>query len=547
MKLPPHYQEFRNPKVFYPDPKSVELDRVLINFFLLLRCDGFRPASRGRPRASAERVEHHLDQLAAMPGVEGFDDHREVAKAWLESDIFDLVNRGTARESVASLRPLHLDAHKIRVAKACRDYNVADALYAFLEFGEPQALRDLKQYLDRGRDAGTSQYDGRENLDIETLTVLKLVAELPAQHPSGERAAPERPTCIGQARVLCDDVQRLLAYQDEVPRPVMIDYLKTIFGLHVALYTLRLSRQLAGWIEDRRAHPTCRNCPVHGAKAVPFEGCPYPQHFMVDMGGDFRSRTAEMAQESAAAEYGRLAVLTRSLFTMNQLLRFARDEGTIHIPPDAFEVPSLLDEHAAELNAEFRYRLKELRSANENDESGLGPEELAILDAGLDPFDTFIELVTHVRQAHHVRYLHQMLDKLFQKNADAGALVQGRSQANPRRWKLGGRLLEVFVQIAVLRWTESAGRKEFYTEPMLVDDFVRWVEDRYGFGVLAGEGRSVATEDHRAFRDNVRALKDRLREIGFYDDVSDAYNAQTIRPRYSVHRTIAHHSDGGSA
>jgi hypothetical protein len=31
-------------------------------------------------------------------------------------------------------------------------------------------------------------------------------------------------------------------------------------------------------------------------------------------------------------------------------------------------------------------------------------------------------------------------------------------------------------------------------------------------------------------------LKDRLREIGFYDDLSDAYNAQTIRPRYRLDR-----------
>ena len=32
----------------------------------------------------------------------------------------------------------------------------------------------------------------------------------------------------------------------------------------------------------------------------------------------------------------------------------------------------------------------------------------------------------------------------------------------------------------------------------------------------------------------MRAFKDRLREIGFYDDLSDAYTAQTIRPRYEL-------------
>lgn len=534
MKLKPEHQEFRNPKVFYPDPKSVDLDRVLVNFFLLLKCDGQRPASKARPKKSAETMEHHVDALIALGGVRGFEEHRDVAKAWLESDVFDLVNRGSPREAVASLRPLHLDAHKIRIAKHCRDYNVADALYAMMESGGPQALRDLRDYLAVGRDAGTKKYDGNSDLDLETLAVLKLVEGIPDMTGSGEKAAQDPPTCIGQSRVLCDDVQRLLAYRNAVPRPVMIDYLKTVFGLHVASYTLRLSRQLAGWIEARESHPTCRSCPVHGAKGDPFAECPYQQTFTVDMGGDYRARTAQVAQESAAAEYARLASLTKSLFTMNQLLRYAKEEKALGIAVDPFEVPALLAKELPQFDADFKAKLKQIRSENESDEEQLSPEERAILEAGLSPFDTFIELVTHVRQAHHVKYLREMLDKLFQKNGDAGALVQGRSAANPRRWKLGGRLLEVFVQIAVLEWTEDQGKKRFYTEPMLVDDFVRWVERRYGFSVASRRSTGPTMDDHHAFRENVRGIKDRLREIGFYDDVSDAYNAQMIRPRYHV-------------
>src|ERR1039457_2187436 len=126
MKLSKQDQEFRNPKLFYPDPKSVDLDRVLVNLFLLLRCNGTRPVSRGRPKAGVEKIEYHVDQLSKLAGVSGIAEHPEVAKGWLESDIFDIVNRGTSREAVSSLRPLHLDAHKLRVAKHCRDYNVAD-------------------------------------------------------------------------------------------------------------------------------------------------------------------------------------------------------------------------------------------------------------------------------------------------------------------------------------------------------------------------------------------------------------------------------------
>jgi hypothetical protein len=538
MKLRQQDQEFRNPKLFYPDPKNIDLDRVLINFFLLLRCNGMRPATRGRQRTTVEQVDHHLEQLVAMGGTAGFAEQADVAKAWLESDIFDLVNRGGQNEAVASLRPLHLEAHKIRVAKHCRDYNVADALYAALEFGGNEALRQLREYLDNGRDPHTSRYDGHTPLDLETLTVLKLVENLPSLHPSGERVAPAPPICIGQARVLCDDVQRLLVYADVVPRPVMIEYLKTIFGLHVAMYTLRLARQLTGWIHDRQAHPVCLACPVHGTRNLPFEGCPYQQTFVVDMGGDYRSRMAQLAQESAEAEYGRLGDLIKALFTMNQLLRYAREERALGVGEEPQEVLKFLASAPPQFDADFRARLNLLRRENETNDETLPPEERAILDAGLPPFDAFIELVTHVRQRHHQKYLTQMMDKLLQKNSDAGALVQGRSAANPRRWHLGGRFLEVCVQMAVLRTTEVDGRRCFYSEPMLVEDFLAWLEARYGFAVGAsspeGHGRAETVEEHRAFRENVRAFKDRLREIGFYDDLSDAYNAQTIRPRYPI-------------
>lgn len=542
MKLDTQDREFRNPKLFYPDPKNVDLDRILIVLFMLLRCKGSRPVTTGRHQVEFERIEHHARVLAEMPGVRGFAEHPEIAQAWLESDVFDLVNRGKPNQAVASLRPLHLDAFKIRVARHCRDYNHADALYAMLSFGDRQALSDLERYLDRGRDAATRRYDGREPLDLETLTVLKLVGGLEESYRQRGSEVSARPVCIGQARVLCDDVQRILAYGDAVPRPVMIDYLKTIFGLHLALYTLRLSRQLNGWIRDLEPHPTCRECPVRGEPEDPFARCPYRQYLTVDMGGDFRTRMAQLAQESAAAAYGdRLLELIKSMFTMNQLLRHAREDPTVGVAEDPFEVLRLLKERSVEFDADFRARLRQLHQQNTDaaNEESVAPELKAIFEADeLAPFERFIEVVTHLQQRNHMKYLREDLDKLLQKNSESGALVQGQSRGNPRRWHLGGRLLEVLVQLAVLDYHERQGRKLFYSQPILIDDFQRWLEERYGFVVgipHGGDARApVTVEEHRAFHDNVRALKDCLREIGFYDDLSDAYNAQTLRPRYPI-------------
>jgi hypothetical protein len=409
-----------------------------------------------------------------------------------------------------------------------------------LSSGEKEALQNLKRYLDEGRDTINERYDGHSRLDIETLTVLKLVEKFDKAHASNSApVAQDPPICIGQSRVLCDDVQRLLAYRKVVPRPVMIDYMKTIFGLHTALYTLRLSRQLAGWLRDHRAHPKCRECPVHGDQPTPFEGCPYQQSFTVDMGGDYHSRMAQLAQESASAEYGQLIDLIKSLFSMNQLMRFAKFNG---LDSDPWKVPELLESGGAALDQFFALHLGQLREDNESDGQTLTADEESIYSLDLPRFDIFIELITHVRQKHHIKYLTEFMDKLLLKNTENGALVQGKTSKNLRRWHIGGRLLEVFVQLAVVRWRQDGPRKSFSTEPMLIEEFLIWLEERYGFVIgtpTLDQGRRPMTlEEHRAYRENVRALKDRLREIGFYDDLSDAYNAQTIQARYRLDHTL---------
>lgn len=531
MKLSKALQEFRNSAVFYPDPKNIDLDRVLLRLFLLLKCDGYLPASRGSVGAAFERVDTHLDNLGRLQGVEGFTDEsrRKLILRWLETDIFDLVNRDKASEAISSLRPLHLDAHKIRVNKHCRDYNHADALYAMLEFGERQALVDLKSYLTRGLDPHSQKYDGTP-LDLETLAVLKLVEGLPEARQSGDKVTPHAPLCIGQSRVLCDDIHRVLAYRDVVPRPVMIDYLKSILGLHLGLFTVRLGRLLSGWLADRGPHPVCMSCPVHGGLDRPFEACPYPVTALVDMGTDPRSHMARRSQDDAAETYARLLDLVRGVFATNQIRRWARNSSKGELRP-AEAVMKLTD--PAELDIWAKYELGTIREALAKDREASVPELDAIEAAGLSPFETLIEVIIHARQKHHVSYLVQMMDKLLQKNGVFGVLVQGRSKANPRRWHLGSRTLELLAQLAVVKPVGTGAARSFRTEPMLIDDFARFISDRYGFAVAADPRKATTTpEEQRAFRDNVRALRVRLRDIGFFEDLSDAYNAQMLRPRY---------------
>jgi hypothetical protein len=58
------------------------------------------------------------------------------------------------------------------------------------------------------------------------------------------------------------------------------------------------------------------------------------------------------------------------------------------------------------------------------------------------------------------------------------------------------------------------------SHPILIDDFVGWMRDRYGL-VIMPNWQNATIEDNKSFNANINNLKHRLREIGFYTDLSD--------------------------
>ena len=68
--------------------------------------------------------------------------------------------------------------------------------------------------------------------------------------------------------------------------------------------------------------------------------------------------------------------------------------------------------------------------------------------------------------------------------------------------------------------------------------WLAFLRERYGLHIdqlPPGEGFGAPTIDERkALRSNVQSFTGRLREIGFYRDLSDAYVTQTVVPRYTI-------------
>ena len=114
-------------------------------------------------------------------------------------------------------------------------------------------------------------------------------------------------------------------------------------------------------------------------------------------------------------------------------------------------------------------------------------------------------------------------------NREDGFLHGGRGKK--RKYVLGNQLLELLVQLAVVGVDR---RGKFMTKPITVSDFVKLLRDRYGI-LIDGTGENNDSPDiARALEVNYTALKDRLRQLGFFTDLSDASISQVIKPRFPI-------------
>lgn len=549
MSLSKRDREFRLPKISYLDFKQIEMDRVLTAFFARLAHNGFPSRLRRKVELS---VESFVEEFLEHPEwFTGFKDHREVLERWVETHLLDVVNRGKSNQAVAAPRPLHGFTYRFRNPKHSRDYGAAQHLYEMLYGARngagQKAIEHLNHFFFQGHDKVTGKADAGAVLDVETQALLRLLDQVEDAPDTKSGRESFAPLCVGAADLLAEDIQRLLFYQRFIPRSVMVDYLKVLIAFHLGLYHLRLLKLLPALVRKKGSDPTCAMtaCPVNAKSPDnPFGDCPYRVGILVDVKGQPGTPMAALAERSADTHYRRIPTFVRAYFATKKLDEFATDlvrRGKLSKPASGdFSVGEVLQLLDAPLKAErekfFGQRISSLLEETSGaKDAELDPELKAVTEMGLSEFDAYIEMIVALRGRFHRQYIIECLDSLLLKNRSGAVLAQGRTKNAPRRFVLDSRLLEVLLQIAVLK---PGGAEGFHTGELRVDELLVFLRERYGIYIdqlPRGDGfATTSIEDRRALRDNVRAFTGRLREVGFYRDLSDAYVTQTITPRYRI-------------
>jgi len=153
-----------------------------------------------------------------------------------------------------------------------------------------------------------------------------------------------------------------------------------------------------------------------------------------------------------------------------------------------------------------------------------------ILQMDIPSIDKFVEILCNDKSnwKNLVARHKKLMAGLTNMNREDGFMQGGRGKQ--RKYVLGNLLLEVLVQLAVV----SADPHGFKTQPITIVDFVGWLKSRYGIYINEWPEGSDSPETAKALNNNYNALKERLRQLGFYTDLSDASNSQVIKPRFMV-------------
>jgi hypothetical protein len=296
----------------------------------------------------------------------------------------------------------------------------------------------------------------------------------------------------------------------------LIDYIKNIISFHLALYVQKLIAFLPLIVEKGE-------CEINDDWNV-----------IVDMSGSYETRISNLATKDAELMNNRICDYFKATYKINACLGYLGLDKTnsAHL----LECLKTLKNHPDDFETYFKRKWNDdiignLGSSEEAKENKELLEEITQYEDSY--FDKYVAVLLKFKGGYQYKHHNHLIDNLSQKNSERGFMASGRSRKNPRKYVIGTKLLETIIQILVLDIEDG----HFITKSLSIDKLTEEIRKRYGLvinGINEERFKNADLNTNLAFKENMDALKNKLRQIGFYDDLSDAYILQKVRPRYDI-------------
>lgn len=551
------------------DANNLDVDEAISRMLVYLRTNGRQinktyqvPYLDETP--DAETPKAVVAAVLGTPGaqIQGIDNEqrRRLITDWLESHFALMSRRGKSKGGsyrMGGLRPLHFNVIKLFNPRVKRqDRYLSEWFYNAIHddpvlYGNPDSLLrqffglGVRFYGDNDLRIDESQLTALANtnrLDVELLFLLRLTEPFPVDRFSN-RAEDQVVThafiCPEQVELMREDLGLLFLYRDCIPRRELINYMTTLMVFHAALAFFQVVKIANHGLATGRFPAARGDCPRAGEART---HVPFDLGLFCDLANGHDETVKSLSETSYRDLFKEVERYFRSGYVFKKLEEFATSYLTAEQKRQTGkEYLRLLLEgfrQHPDLNGYFNRDIQDVIQAGRDAETNEDDPDIARVIAvsnqrGLDRLDTFVELLLHFQYGTLREQHRKLIAGLCGIDQERGFLVgKGRVQ---RRFVLGNELLEVLIQLAVLRCRQSDGR--FETRPVPIRDFVDWLAGRYGL-LIDRLPPDAAVDDsesvNRALVHNYDCLKTRLRQLGFFTDLADASNSQVIAPRFAI-------------
>lgn len=518
------------------DANNINFEQAIVRLLVLLHTNGKQITRTGRDVLYPDSLVDILKENTKY--FEGITDstRERLMKNWISSDYATTVIEGKGRQGrprISNLKPLHISTIKLldpRIRSQDRDTSVF--LYnVFKGDGGSSAKSFLMDFLIEGtkKEGSFNLVTDEErfnDLDIETQFLLRILDSFRVDNPSTrEREVPGfKALCEAQQRQFFYDIILILVYKNNVPRRELFHYLTVLLNFHCALFVMKTFNQINAIVDTQKAKCGLCKSIAGGIDFNKLCKCDFQPKIFVDLTLGQDKICDMLSKRSVDVNYNEMYRYFKSHYKLVKIAEFAATKGQKDLGPE--QLIGFLNH--PDLNGHFSYELSRI-IADPDMEDNENLQEILKMD--IPALDKFVEILCNdpanwkLRTRNHK----SMMTSLCNMNRDDGFLQGGRGRK--RKYVLGNVLLEVLVQLAVVSADPAKG---FKTQPITIVSFVEWLKDRYGIYINEWPNGSDSPETAKALTNNFNALKDRLRQLGFYTDLSDASNSQVIKPRFKV-------------
>lgn len=552
VRLPKELKGVKFPKILTIDLNNFDIDLFLPTLFYTILAQG-----RGKARRTNDPrdIKRYIDALAQHPALRGFNDPagRKVLERLVRTTLITTggVGRAGKGEQITSIVPYTLLAHKPGFPVEGSRHRGADtfiyqALREKLHKADRELLEAVKLIFGRGviinglPELGGS-YDGKVELD--TLTRLSITFLDGFENtPAGlSREQAIIPACPGLVNELATDLLRyLFGYYERMPAQAFTYNLLALINFELFNYTLKLVYAINELVRDPETLPAATREPI---------GTTPPQLYL-DFTNDARGRSYEMAKAcvrwdiEAYQQFLFSDLLLRLLDSyVSSLRRNAQRRARIDAMLDGNEAGPLYLQRLLLLKEdpsllpylEAQARIDEDRIREENkwveDAGNTGDgEEVAWLDEIADVAETDIERVVNLlvegQRESALKHFVSWYWSVGGMKKPHGVLT-GTVKSRPSwRYAPSNDLLAVLVQVAVVRLSSQG------VQSIRLQAFLKFLEERFGILVDRPPDMFKGAEYIAAAHDNLRAMQNRLRQMGIFRDLSDDFTIQHLQPPY---------------